>query len=124
MREGKLWTWHLICGVVIAVFLSLHMLIMHLDSSLGWFNPAGGHPIDWANVAARGQSLFFTLSYVALLGAALFHGLYGFRNILFELSPPAGLKKAINVLFVVGGLGLFGLGAWAAIASHQVSKAF
>ncbi len=27
------------------------------------------------------------LSYVILLGAALFHGLYGLRNILFELDP-------------------------------------
>ena len=33
---------------------------------------------------------FFTVSYIVLLGAALFHGLYGLRNILFELGPGAG----------------------------------
>ena len=57
-----------------------------------------------------------------LLGAALFHGLYGFRNILCELGPPAGLKKTISALLLVGGIGLFGLGTWAAIASFQLAR--
>ncbi len=36
---------------------------------------------------------FFTVSYMVLLGAALFHGLYGLRNILFELGPGAGREE-------------------------------
>jgi succinate dehydrogenase / fumarate reductase membrane anchor subunit len=78
--------------------------------------------VDWGNVVARGKSLFFTLTYILLLGAALFHGLYGLRNIVCELGPSAGLKKAINALLLVGGLGLFGLGTWAAIASFQLAS--
>jgi hypothetical protein len=50
MRDQRNWTWHVISGVVILVFAGLHMAIMHLDSLLGIFNPAGGHPIEWANV--------------------------------------------------------------------------
>ncbi len=56
MRDQGLWTWHIISGLVILILLGLHMGIMHLDYVLGIFNPAGGHPIDWANVVARGKS--------------------------------------------------------------------
>ena len=122
MRDQKLWTWHVAAGVLVLVFLGLHMVIMHLTRTVGIGNPAGGHAVDWGNVVARGKSLFFTLTYVLLLGAALFHGLYGLRNIVCELGPPAGLKKAINALLLVGGLGLFGLGTWAAIASFQLAR--
>ncbi|MGD0263644.1 MAG: hypothetical protein ABSD47_01660 [Candidatus Methylomirabilota bacterium] len=122
MRDQKLWTWHVAAGVLVLVFLGLHMVIMHLTRTVGIGNPAGGHAVDWGNVVARGKSVFFTLTYILLLGAALFHGLYGLRNIVCELGPSAGLKKAINALLLVGGLGLFGLGTWAAIASFQLAS--
>jgi succinate dehydrogenase / fumarate reductase membrane anchor subunit len=123
MRDQKLWTWHVLAGLVILVFLGLHMTVMHLEVIVGIFNPAGGHPIDWANVVARGKTLFFPVSYVVLLGAALFHGLYGTRNILFELNPSAGLKRVIGVVLLLVGLGLFVLGTWAAVASHTLARA-
>ena len=123
MRDQKLWTWHVLAGLVIAVFLGLHMTIMHLEVIVGVFNPSGGHPIDWANVVARGKMLFFPITYVVLLGAALFHGLYGARNILFELSPPGWLKRVIGIVLLLGGLGLFALGTWAALASHALARA-
>jgi succinate dehydrogenase / fumarate reductase membrane anchor subunit len=122
MREQGLWTWHVIAGVVILVFLGLHMAVMHLDAVLGIFNPAGGHPIDWENVVARGKSVFFMVTYVVLLGAALFHGLYGLRNILFELNPPDGLKAALSWLIVLAGVGLFFVGTWAAWASYRLAQ--
>ena len=119
IRDLKLWTWHIAAGLLILVLLGLHMAIMHLDALLGIFNPAGGHPIDWPNVAARSQSVFFMVTYVLLLGAALFHGLYGLRNILFELGPAAPLKKSISWVLILVGLGLFTVGSWAAWASFQ-----
>lgn len=122
MRDQKLWTWHLAAGAIILFLLGLHMAIMHLDALLGIFNPAGGHPIDWANVVARGQSLAFTLTYVLLLGAALFHGLYGLRNILFELDPAPPLKKAFSWVLILVGVGLFIFGTWAAWVGHQVAS--
>ena len=123
MRDQKLWTWHILAGGVILVLLGLHMAIMHLDALLGIFNPAGGHPIDWANVAARGKAVFFPVTYVLLLGAALFHGLYGLRNILFELNPAPLLKRVVGAVLLLAGLGLFVLGTWAAVASHTLAKA-
>jgi len=123
MRDSKLWTWHVLAGLVILVLLGLHMTIMHLEAIVGIFNPAGGHPVDWANVAARAKSAFFAVTYVLLLGAALFHGLYGLRNILFELNPPPGLKRALGVLLLVVGLGLFVVGSWAAVEGLRVARA-
>jgi succinate dehydrogenase hydrophobic anchor subunit len=122
VRDQGLWTWHIGAGAVILVLLGLHMTIMHLDAIVRVFNPAPGDPVDWANVVARGKSVFFLVNYVVLLGAALFHGLYGLRNILFELNPAAGLKKALNGLFVVAGLVLFAVGTWAAWAGFTVAR--
>jgi succinate dehydrogenase / fumarate reductase membrane anchor subunit len=98
------------------------MAIMHLDVLLGIFNPADPHPIAWANVAARARMGFFTVSYIVLLGAALFHGLYGLRNILFELGPARGVKSALNVVLAVGGIGLFVFGAWAAWTAGALAR--
>jgi len=122
VRDQGLWTWHLVAGVVILLLLGLHMTIMHLDEIVRVFSPAPGEPIDWANVAARGKSVFFLANYVLLLGAALFHGLYGLRNILFELNPATGVKKGLNALFLVAGLALFVFGSWAAWAGFTESR--
>jgi succinate dehydrogenase / fumarate reductase membrane anchor subunit len=116
MRETKWWTWHIVAGVVILVFLTLHMLIMHLDDIIGVFNPNAGGALAWENVIARSQTTFFAITYIVLLGAALYHGLYGARTILFELSLKPGLRRLVTVVFWVGGLALFVIGTWAAIA--------
>ena len=110
-------------GLVILVCLSLHMATMHLDALLGLFNRPGTEAIDWTNVADRARLAFYAVMYVVLLGAALFHGLYGLRNILLELDPGAGLRKALGGLLVVVGVGLFGLGSWAAWASFGLARA-
>src|SRR5512136_849070 len=113
MRDQKLWTWHVAAGLVILVLLGLHMIVMHLDAivKVPSLNPAGQEPVDWKNVVARGKMTFFAVTYVLLLGAALFHGLYGLRNIVFELNPARGLKKALNAVFLVAGLALFVFGS-------------
>ncbi len=123
MRDHRLWTLHVAAGVLILGFGALHMAVMHLDVILGLFSPAGGHPIDWANVMARGRTLFFTLSYVVLLGAALFHGFYGLRNILVELWPTSKVRATSGWLLAAAGLALFLYGTWAAWAGFQVASA-
>jgi len=122
MRDRNLWTWHIGAGAVILVLLGLHMTVMHLDALVRVFNPDPGHPVDWANVLYRSKSAFFMVTYVLLLAAALFHGFYGLRNILFELNPGAALKRAVNTVLVVAGIGLFGLGTWAAWASFRLAQ--
>ena len=122
MRDQRLWTWHLLAGLVIFVLLGLHMAVMHLDTLLGWFNPEGLKPIAWESVLQRARMGFFTVSYIVLLGAALFHGLYGLRNILFELGPARGVKSALNLVLAAGGVGLFVFGAWAAWTAGALAR--
>ncbi len=122
MRDQRLWTWHIGAGAVILVLLGLHMTIMHLEEIVRVFSPVPGEPIEWANVVARGKSAFFLVTYVLLLGSALFHGFYGLRNILFELNPGAAAKKALNGLLVTAGVVLFAIGTWAAWAGYTVAR--
>ncbi len=123
MRETKYWTWHMAAGVVILFLLGLHMLIMHTGGITHWFAPHGGEAISKENSLARDGMLFFTVTYVLLLLVALYHGLYGLRTILFELTLKPALEKAVSVVLVVVGLGLLGLGTWAAIAAHSIAIA-
>jgi succinate dehydrogenase hydrophobic anchor subunit len=124
VRDQRLWTWHIGAVAIILVLLGLHMTIMHLDTilPLAASTPQGGEPIDWLNVAARGKQVFFLVTYVLLLGAALFHGFYGLRNILFELNPGAGTKKMLSGLLLVAGFVLFAVGTWAAWAGYTVAQ--
>ena len=129
MRETKWWAWHMIAGVVILVLLGLHMIVTHFDGLLQYMNPVKSEDgttasaIDWGNVAHRAGMISTAIIYIALLGAALFHGLYGFRTILFEMSMGRGAQIFINVLFWLIGLGMFVFGTWAAIASMSISGA-
>ena len=123
MRETKYWTWHMAAGVVIFFLLGLHMTIMHLGEITHFFAPYGGEAVSKANSLFRDRRLFFTVTYILLLGVALYHGLYGLRTILFELTLKPLAEKTITVVLLVTGLGLFGLGAWAAVAAHAVAIA-
>ena len=122
MRETKYWTWHMAAGVVIFFLLGLHMLIMHTGGITHWFS-VGGEAVSRESVQLRDGKLFFTLTYILLLAAALYHGLYGLRTILFELTLKPALEKAVSLVLLVAGLGLFGLGTWAAFAAHAVAGA-
>lgn len=123
MRETKYWTWHMTAGVVILFLLGLHMLIMHIGGLTHLFAPNGGEAVSKANSLSRDSQLFFTVTYILLLGVALYHGLYGLRTILFELTLKPAVEKAVTFALVIVGLGLFGLGTWAAIASHLLAAA-
>lgn len=135
MRDQKLWTWHIIAGAVILVFLGLHMLTMHMEGviKIESLNPAsaasearGGEelsPIAWPNVRARGVRTLYMLSYIVLLGAALFHGLYGLNNIIREANPAKWLQKAVTAVLLLLGVGLFVFGTWAAIVARAVARA-
>jgi succinate dehydrogenase / fumarate reductase membrane anchor subunit len=112
-------------GIAIFVLLGLHMTTMHLGGLTGLMV---ADPTDEAaspaNSQARDASLFLTLAYVALLGLALYHGLYGLRTILFELTLQPQTEKVVTAILVIVGLGLIGLGAWAAVIAHNAANAW
>lgn len=122
MRETAYWTWFIIAAIVILVFAGLHMTVMHL-SMFGIFNPEGGTVTDWGNVVFRSQNQFLAFSYIILLGAALYHGFYGLRTIVFELGPKKSFKDTFTVLLWIVGLILFGIGTYSAIAAKALETA-
>jgi succinate dehydrogenase / fumarate reductase membrane anchor subunit len=123
MKHSRLWTWHILAGLVILVLLGLHMVIMHLDDHLPFaaLNPAGGEGIHWDNVVARAKMGFFMVSYVVLLGAALFHGLYGLNTVIGETNLRAGLKRCATACLATLGVALFVVGTYAAIAARAMA---
>ena len=123
MRETKYWTWHMAAGVVILFLLGLHMTIMHIGGITHLYAPLAGEATSKANSQFRDGHLFFTVTYILLLAVALYHGLYGLRTILFELTLKPIVEKVITFVFLVVGLGLFGLGTWAAVATHAIALA-
>jgi succinate dehydrogenase hydrophobic anchor subunit len=122
MRDQRWWTWHVAAGVAVLLLLGLHMTVMHLDGLLRVFNPDPGEPTAWANVFARARSAAFLAGYVLLLGAALFHGFYGLRTIVFELNPGATARKAVSGALVTAGVLLFVFGTWAAWTTFQAAR--
>ena len=120
MRESKLWFWHILSAVVILVLLGVHMGIMHLGEILSYVGIGSGDAVDSANVFHRSQQAIFMITYILLLGAALFHGLYGLRSMLFELSLSKALEKTIGGLCAVVGVGLFIYGSYAAVYVFQM----
>ena len=127
MRDMKsevgYWTWFIIAGIVVFILLSLHMMIIHMDGLLGIFNPAAGSALDWKNVIYRSHSAFFTTIYIILLGAALYHGFYGLRTILFELGFKEHIERFITIAVWVIGITLFCVGVFANFAVHTVKAA-
>ncbi len=124
MRETRYWTWHMAAGVVIFVLLGLHMTTMHMGGLTGLFvSHSGEASVAPVNSQARDARLLFTGGYILLLGVALYHGLYGLRTILFELTLKPAAERAVSAVLLILGLGLFGLGTWAAIAAHAAALA-
>ena len=120
MRESKLWFWHILTAVIILILLGLHMGIMHLGAILNAVGLGSSEPVKSADVFHRSRQVFFMVTYVLLLGSALFHGLYGFRSMLCELSLSKAVEKAIGGFLAVAGCVLFIYGSYAAIAVFQM----
>lgn len=124
MRESKLWFWHIITAVIVLVFLGLHMVIMHLGAIMGALGLGpGGHATASDMVFQRSQQAFFMVTYIILLGAALFHGLYGLRSMFYELSLSKAVEKAIGMVCALAGVGLFLYGSYAAVIVYTMEVA-
>ena len=121
MNGTKYWTWHMAAGVVILFLLGLHMLIMHLGATTHLFAPNGGESVSIQNSLFRDGQLFFSITYILLLGLGLYHGLYGLRTMVFELTLKPAAEKAITVVLVLVGLGLFVLGTWGTVVAHGIA---
>ncbi len=115
MRESKLWFWHIFSAVAVLILLGVHMGIMHTGALVSTFGGGSHDPIGASEVFQRSQQLIFMIFYILLLGAALFHGLYGLRSIFYELSLSKTLEKLIGGVCTLAGVGLFIYGSYVAV---------
>src|SRR5664279_178487 len=114
MQKTKFQTWNIVAALVIFLLLGMHMTIMHTNV-LHFLAPHGDDNDGLQNVLYRDGKLFFTVTYILLLAAGLYHGLFGLRTMRLErISAPAA-QKTLTLILVVLGAGLFAFGAWAAI---------
>ena len=116
MRNTYLWLLQLITGILIAVLLGIHMVVLHLDAVLGFFGAEATEPTSWkAMVDRAGQGAWVGL-YIALLAFALYHGLNGLRNIVLELAPSPRVSRWVTSFVIALGIVGFIWGAYVPIA--------
>ena len=114
MRESTLWMLHLLAGAVMLTVLGIHFGVMHASELFGI---PRAEVLTFASVDTRSSMAFYLVVYLILLAAALYHGFYGLRSIIFEMSfIRTAARKAINFLLVLGGWCFFFFGAYVIIA--------
>jgi succinate dehydrogenase hydrophobic anchor subunit len=117
MKESKLWSLHLLCGALIFFLIAIHFGVMHLDELLGF-----SEVLKYENVIVRGKEAFYLVVYTLLLGASLYHGLYGFRNIMCELGFGRTIERTISLLILVIGLVAFIYGEIAIVKAFTIKE--
>ncbi len=119
MKESKLWFLQFLTGFLLLFLLTMHMGIMHLEDIFGFISRvAGAEPLDWKAVLHRSKQVAFLVVNIIFLGAALFHGLYGLRNILIEAFSSKKFGKIIGIILLVLGIFLFLYGSYATVGIY------
>ncbi len=99
------WPWLLqrVSAVLLIVFLGIHIYVSHfMDVGA----ETGEEPlITFNEVSIRLDALIYVVVDYGMLTCVLFHGLNGFRTVLFDFDMFANRKKLIDVALVVVGLG-------------------
>ena len=114
MRESRWWILSLSAAALMVVLLTLHMGLMHLSGLMKVLGVDPGDVRSFAAVMERGRSLAQMVFYLLFLGAALYHGLYGLRSVLLEVTPPRG-QGVLSGLVLAAGLLAFAYGAYVTV---------
>ena len=104
MRNTYLRFIQLVSGVVIAVLLGIHMLILHLDVTLGFFGAAVTETTSWQSMVERAGRGIWVGLYIALLAFGLYHALIGLRGVIFELTPSARTERVVTRAIIAFGI--------------------
>ena len=116
MKESTLWFLFIVMALVMMIAIPIHL---HNFSTL--LRPLGApgyeQALSWEFVRARAKDLFYTITYTALLGAATYHGMYGVRSIVFELTLTKAYERLVSIICLIAGAGLFAFGTYVAVAA-------
>ncbi|MDR5695154.1 MAG: hypothetical protein QN198_01790 [Armatimonadota bacterium] len=115
MRESIWWTVSIACAVVMVLLLSLHMGIMHLAGLLNVLGLNLGDVRAFSAVVARGKNPVQMVVYVIFLAVALYHGLYGLRGILLEVTQNRRWEVTITGLLFLAGIAAFVYGTYVTV---------
>jgi succinate dehydrogenase hydrophobic anchor subunit len=107
MRNTYLWFVQLVTGVLIAVLLGIHMVLMHLDAVLGFFGVDATEVTSWESMIQRSNQAIWASLYIALLAVVLYHALNGLRNIILELTPSVRTERIVTWAIIVFGVIVF-----------------
>ena len=113
MLRTRLHLLFLLSGIGTAVFLGIHMAVQHLNNILAGGDP---DPTSWLSMIGRATQGSWVAIYIFLLAFAIYHGLYGLRGIIIELTTSDRTVRAINWVFIIGGIVVFGWASYVPIA--------
>lgn len=116
MGTTRLQLVHMLAGVVIAVLLGIHMVVLHLNDILRFFGGGTADPTSWAAMIARSRETMWAGIYIAMLAFILYHALYGLRGIILEMTPSATANRTITWVFIIIGVATFIWGSYVPIA--------
>jgi len=113
MRDTYLRIWQLFTGVAVAILLGIHIVMLHLTRIFG---ASAADLTSWESMLGRARQGTLATLYIALLAFGLYHGLYGLRGIILELSPSPTTMRVINWVIIVLGIIVFIGGTYVPIA--------
>jgi len=112
MRNTYLQFVQFFSGVIIAVLLGIHIVLMHLDKILGFFGRDVADVTAWEPMIERSRQGLWVGIYIVLLIFGLYHGLNGLRNIILELTPSVRVSRVITWIFIIIGIAAFIMGTY------------
>ena len=124
MRTTRLQLIHMATGAVIAVLLGIHMVVINLDTILGFFGIDAAEPTSWESMIGRARQGIWAGLYIALLALALYHALYGLRDIILELTPSVKAVRIITWGFIIIGIIAFVWGAYVPVACYPALRCY
>jgi len=114
VRESRWWLISLGAAALMVVLLTVHMGLMHLTGLLRAAGVDLGDVRSFAAVMARGRSAVQLVFYLLFLAAALYHGLYGLRSVLLEVTPPR-TQRLLSGMVLLAGLAAFAYGTYVTV---------
>jgi succinate dehydrogenase hydrophobic anchor subunit len=99
--------WHLlfmVAGLGTGIFLTIHMIVQHLNNVLA---TGDADPTSWVSMIGRATQSGWVIIYILLLAFALYHVLYGVRGVILELVSSEKAIRAVNWIFIIGGIAMF-----------------
>ena len=116
MRTTYLRFLQLATGVLVAVFLGIHIVLQHLDTILGFLGVNVAESTSWTSMIDRASQGIWVFIYIALLATGIYHGIHGLRGIIIESTSSVKAERIITWFLIVLGIVAFAWGTYVPIA--------